>query len=84
MLLLSRKFNAQFCDRYTQKVKVPQGFEPSSPDKRGWLINPFGMERTFEPLYILGALAPALLLFILVGVSAVHFVYILKCLQEII
>lgn len=53
-------------DTYTQKVKVPNGFEPSSPDLRGWLINPMGMREPFNMWVALGALGPALLLFILV------------------
>ncbi len=54
-------------DTYTQKVKVPLGFQPSSPEERGWFINPFGNDEESFSFYVaLVALVPALLLFILV------------------
>lgn len=53
-------------DTYTQKVKVPQGFQPSSPEVRGWLINPLGTDNSFNVYSVLGSFVPALLLFILV------------------
>lgn len=54
-------------DTYTEKIKVPNGLEPSSPELRGWFINPYGISADFKMIYSLYAAAPALLLFILVG-----------------
>lgn len=53
-------------DTYTTKVKVPVGFQPSSSE-RGWFINPMGRDNSFSPYVALGAIGPALLLFILVS-----------------
>jgi hypothetical protein len=53
-------------DTYTQKVKVPLGFQPSSPEERGWFINPLGEDNSPNLYMVLGSIGPALLLFILV------------------
>ncbi|XP_051565196.1 anion exchange protein 3-like [Myxocyprinus asiaticus] len=53
-------------DTYTQKLNVPSGFSVTSPDKRGWFINPFGDKQPF-PFWMMGAsVVPALLVFILI------------------
>lgn len=57
-------------DTYTGKVKVPDGFQPSSPEERGWLINPMGRDGDFSFYVALGAIVPAILLFILVHANA--------------
>lgn len=52
-------------DTYTQKLSVPSGLSVSSPEKRAWLVAPFGAEGQF-PLWMAAASAlPALLAFIL-------------------
>lgn len=53
-------------DTYTEKIKVPNGLEPSSPELRGWFIHPYGISETFDMKFALVAAAPAVLLFILV------------------
>lgn len=53
-------------DTYTQKIKVPKGLEPSSPEERGWFINPYGMKTDFDMKFAVLGFAPAILLFILV------------------
>uniref|UniRef100_A0A8C5AV88 Anion exchange protein n=1 Tax=Gadus morhua TaxID=8049 RepID=A0A8C5AV88_GADMO len=53
-------------DTYTQKLSVPSGFSVTSPDKRGWFINPLGVVKPF-PIWMMFACAlPALLVFILI------------------
>ncbi|XP_076016648.1 anion exchange protein 3 [Genypterus blacodes] len=53
-------------DTYTQKLNVPSGFSVTSPEKRGWFINPFGDKQPF-PTWMMGAsIVPALLVFILI------------------
>uniref|UniRef100_A0AAR2JPU7 Anion exchange protein n=1 Tax=Pygocentrus nattereri TaxID=42514 RepID=A0AAR2JPU7_PYGNA len=53
-------------DTYTQKLSVPSGFSVTSPDKRGWVVNPLGSEVQF-PIWMMAASAlPALLVFILI------------------
>ncbi|CAL8069832.1 unnamed protein product [Orchesella dallaii] len=56
-------------DTYTQKIKVPNGLEPSSPEDRGWLISPNGIKTPFDMKYALLAVVPAILLFILIFMS---------------
>uniref|UniRef100_A0A8C6LE89 Anion exchange protein n=1 Tax=Nothobranchius furzeri TaxID=105023 RepID=A0A8C6LE89_NOTFU len=52
-------------DTYTQKLNVPSGFSVSSPEKRGWLISPLGLDGQF-PIWMMGAsILPAVLVFIL-------------------
>uniref|UniRef100_A0A1A7XY39 Anion exchange protein n=2 Tax=Iconisemion striatum TaxID=60296 RepID=A0A1A7XY39_9TELE len=52
-------------DTYTQKLNVPSGFSVSSPEKRGWLISPLGLDGQF-PVWMMGAsILPAVLVFIL-------------------
>ena len=53
-------------DTYTQKMKVPQGLQPSSPEDRDWIISPIGDKTTFSPWIAVGFVVPALLLFILI------------------
>ncbi|XP_075890336.1 solute carrier family 4 member 1b (Diego blood group) isoform X1 [Nelusetta ayraudi] len=53
-------------DTYTQKLVVPKGLMVSNPDKRGWLINPFGEHQTFPVWMMFACCVPALLVFILI------------------
>ncbi|XP_056155620.1 anion exchange protein 2b [Lampris incognitus] len=53
-------------DTYTQKLSVPSGFSVTSPDKRGWVISPFGSDGQFPIWMMFGCLLPALLVFILI------------------
>ena len=50
---------------YFQKLFVPDGFKPTDAEKRGWLINPLGMEKSLPIWAIFLAFVPALLAFIL-------------------
>ncbi|KAK3569038.1 hypothetical protein QTP86_021551 [Hemibagrus guttatus] len=65
-ILLSVVVDLCIPDTYTQKLNVPSGFSVTSPDKRGWFINPFGDKQAF-PTWMMGAsVVPALLVFILI------------------
>lgn len=49
-----------------QKLSVPKGIQVSNPDRRGWIINPMGIEKTF-PIWMMAACCvPAVLVFILI------------------
>ncbi|XP_060732830.1 anion exchange protein 3 isoform X2 [Tachysurus vachellii] len=65
-ILLSVVVDLCIPDTYTQKLNVPSGFSVTSPDKRGWFINPLGDKQAF-PTWMMGAsVVPALLVFILI------------------
>nr|QOU09172.1 solute carrier family 4 member 3 [Lateolabrax maculatus] len=65
-ILVSVLVDYSITDTYTQKLNVPSGFSVTSPDKRGWFINPFGDKQPF-PAWMMGAsIVPALLVFILI------------------
>ncbi|GLD69140.1 anion exchange protein 2-like isoform X1 [Lates japonicus] len=53
-------------DTYTQKLSVPRGFSVTSPDKRGWIINPLGSHGEFPIWMMFACCLPALLVFILI------------------
>ncbi|KAL2097714.1 hypothetical protein ACEWY4_006921 [Coilia grayii] len=53
-------------DTYTQKLSVPSGFSVTSPEKRGWVINPLGSDGQFPIWMMAASLLPALLVFILI------------------
>uniref|UniRef100_A0A8C6UBQ1 Anion exchange protein n=1 Tax=Neogobius melanostomus TaxID=47308 RepID=A0A8C6UBQ1_9GOBI len=53
-------------DTYTQKLSVPDGFSVTSPNKRGWFINPFGHVEPFPIWMMFACCLPALLVFILI------------------
>ncbi|XP_041824641.1 anion exchange protein 2b [Melanotaenia boesemani] len=53
-------------DTYTQKLSVPRGFSVTSPDKRGWIINPLGSDGEFPIWMMFACCLPALLVFILI------------------
>ncbi|XP_057178634.1 anion exchange protein 2b isoform X2 [Triplophysa rosa] len=53
-------------DTYTQKLSVPRGFSVTSPDKRGWIINPLGTDGQFPIWMMFASFLPALLVFILI------------------
>jgi solute carrier family 4 anion exchanger 2 len=48
-------------ETYTEKLQVPEGLSPSSPDVRGWIISP----DVTHVWIIFAAAAPALLVYIL-------------------
>jgi hypothetical protein len=51
-------------DTYTEKLSVPDGLSPSSPEKGGWIVNPVS---DAIPIWMYFAAAmPALLVFILI------------------
>uniref|UniRef100_A0AAQ4S9K6 Anion exchange protein n=1 Tax=Gasterosteus aculeatus aculeatus TaxID=481459 RepID=A0AAQ4S9K6_GASAC len=65
-ILVSVLVDYSVSDTYTQKLNVPSGFSVTSPDKRGWLISPFGDKKPF-PTWMMGAsVVPAILVFILI------------------
>lgn len=53
-------------DTYTQKLSVPRGFSVTSPDKRGWMVNPLGTDGQFPIWMMFASILPALLVFILI------------------
>lgn len=53
-------------DTYTQKLSVPRGFSVTSPDKRGWIVNPLGSDGQFPIWMMFASILPALLVFILI------------------
>ncbi|CAL8313605.1 unnamed protein product [Merluccius merluccius] len=53
-------------DTFTQKLSVPKGFSVTSPDKRGWFINPLGSLQPFPIWMMFACVLPALLVFILI------------------
>ncbi|KAJ8010162.1 hypothetical protein DPEC_G00072120 [Dallia pectoralis] len=53
-------------DTFSQKLSVPSGFSVTSPEKRGWIINPLGMNQPFPIWMMFASVLPALLVFILV------------------
>ncbi|XP_038591512.1 solute carrier family 4 member 1b (Diego blood group) [Micropterus salmoides] len=53
-------------DTYTQKLVVPEGLTVSNPEKRGWIINPFGEHQSFPVWMMFACCVPGLLVFILI------------------
>uniref|UniRef100_A0A8C1URK0 Solute carrier family 4 member 2b n=1 Tax=Cyprinus carpio TaxID=7962 RepID=A0A8C1URK0_CYPCA len=53
-------------DTYSQKLSVPRGFSVTSPDKRGWIVNPLGSDGQFPIWMMFASILPALLVFILI------------------
>uniref|UniRef100_A0A8C4Q055 Anion exchange protein n=1 Tax=Eptatretus burgeri TaxID=7764 RepID=A0A8C4Q055_EPTBU len=51
---------------YIQKLNVPNGLSVTSPEKRGWLINPLGSNRSFPVWLMFASIIPAFLVFILI------------------
>ncbi|XP_070187695.1 band 3 anion transport protein-like isoform X2 [Littorina saxatilis] len=52
-------------DTYTQKLVVDDVTRPTSPNLRGWLINPLGMDKALPVWVIFASIIPAVLIFIL-------------------
>ncbi|KAG9476320.1 hypothetical protein GDO78_003074 [Eleutherodactylus coqui] len=53
-------------DTYTQKLSVPNGFKVTSPEKRGWVMNPLGSEEPFPIWMMFASVLPAMLVYILI------------------
>ncbi|XP_063309008.1 anion exchange protein 2 isoform X1 [Pelobates fuscus] len=53
-------------DTYTQKLSVPSGFKVTSPEKRGWVINPLGSDQPFPIWMMFASVLPAILVYILI------------------
>ncbi|KAI1902072.1 hypothetical protein AGOR_G00040950 [Albula goreensis] len=53
-------------DTFTQKLSVPSGFSVTSPNKRGWVINPLGQDGQFPIWMMAASILPAVLVFILI------------------
>ncbi|XP_035660515.1 anion exchange protein 2-like isoform X3 [Branchiostoma floridae] len=58
-----------FQDVYTQKLEVPDGFTPTDPKLRGWIINPMGKDKTIQVWAIFAAVIPAFLVYILLFIE---------------
>ena len=56
-------------ETYTEKLKVPEGLQVTSPEVRGWIINPFGQINPLEIWMPFAALLPAILLYLLLFVE---------------
>ncbi|XP_059167054.1 anion exchange protein 3-like isoform X2 [Physella acuta] len=50
---------------YVQKLDMTDPLEPTSPDKRGWFINPMGSDQPMPVWLIFGSALPGFLIFIL-------------------
>ncbi|XP_018431105.1 PREDICTED: anion exchange protein 2-like, partial [Nanorana parkeri] len=53
-------------DTYTQKLSVPSGFKVTSPEKRGWVMNPLGSVEPFPVWMMFASVLPAVLVYILI------------------
>ncbi|XP_072269238.1 anion exchange protein 2 isoform X2 [Pyxicephalus adspersus] len=53
-------------DTYTQKLSVPSGFKVTSPEKRGWVMNPLGSVDPFPVWMMFASVLPAILVYILI------------------
>ena len=56
-------------EAYTEKLKVPVGLQVSLPDKRDWIIQPFGQITPLESWMPIAAILPAILLYLLLFVE---------------
>ncbi|XP_026581899.1 anion exchange protein 2-like, partial [Pseudonaja textilis] len=66
-ILLMVLVDSSIRDTYTQKLSVPSGFSVTSPEKRGWVINPLGSNGEPFPVWMMVAsVLPAVLVFILI------------------
>jgi hypothetical protein len=53
-------------DIFTEKLDVPNGLQVTAPDKRGWLISPFGNKDSALAVWAMfAAVLPAILLYLL-------------------
>ncbi|XP_033848392.3 anion exchange protein 2b isoform X1 [Acipenser ruthenus] len=65
-ILIMVLVNYSITDTYIQKLSVPSGFSVTSPDLRGWVINPFGDNKEFPIWMMVASILPAILVFILI------------------
>ncbi|XP_026548630.1 anion exchange protein 2-like, partial [Notechis scutatus] len=66
-ILLMVLVDSSIQDTYTQVGAVPSGFSVTSPEKRGWVINPLGSSGEPFPVWMMVAsVLPAVLVFILI------------------
>ncbi|XP_041103548.1 anion exchange protein 2-like isoform X2 [Polyodon spathula] len=65
-ILIMVLVNYSITDTYIQKLSVPSGFSVTSPDLRGWVINPFGDKKEFPIWMMVASILPAILVFILI------------------
>ena len=56
-------------ETYTEKLKVPDGLQVTLPSERGWIINPLGQQVPLPFWMIIGAIFPAILLYLLLFVE---------------
>uniref|UniRef100_A0A9J7ZCX8 Anion exchange protein n=1 Tax=Cyprinus carpio carpio TaxID=630221 RepID=A0A9J7ZCX8_CYPCA len=55
-------------DTYSQKLSVPRGFSVTSPDKRGWIVNPLGSDGQF-PIWMMFAIHCCMFCLIIIMLS---------------
>lgn len=56
-------------ETFTEKLKVPDGLEVTSPELRGWLINAFGQIQPLAFWMPLAAALPAVLLYLVLFIE---------------
>ena len=56
-------------DVYTEKLRVPDGFEVTLPENRTWIIQPLGQLEALEPWMPVAAILPAIMLYTLLFVE---------------
>ena len=56
-------------DTYTEKLSVPEGLQVTSPEKRGWIINPFGEKEAIPSWVPFISFLPAILLYMLLFIE---------------
>ena len=61
-----------------QKLSVPSGLSVTSPEKRGWFINPLGMNDPFPIWMMAASILPALLVFILIFMETQITTYVMR------
>ncbi|XP_072010666.1 anion exchange protein 2 isoform X1 [Engystomops pustulosus] len=65
-ILIMVLVDVSITDTYTQKLSVPDGFKVTSPEKRGWVINPLGSVEPFPIWMMFASILPAILVYILI------------------
>jgi len=64
-VMILTTFDLIMMDDFTPKLDIPEGFTPTSPSKRGWVVNLLGDEKQLSVGQILFAIVPAFLVTII-------------------
>ena len=56
-------------DVYTEKLRVPDGFQVTDSNLRGWIVKPMGQLQPLEPWMPVAAILPAIMLYMLLFVE---------------